>query len=121
LAAGVSSGEVSVVAVGDGVAMGDVCVVEVAVGACRGVAVAAGTGKGDAVLVDSRLDCSQPAPQMLNASARVIRMKKRNLLRRKTNPLCNIKISFFARELFLVHHQNAFKLGGSGLPGVNGQ
>jgi hypothetical protein len=117
----VSSGEVSVVAVGDGVAMGDVCVVEVAVGAGRGVAVAAGTGKGDAVgggavLVDSRLDCSQPAPQMLNASARVIRMKKRNLLRREMNPLCNIKISFLARELFLVHHQNAFKLGGSGLP-----
>jgi len=106
---GTARGDVAVVAVGDGTAIGDVCVCMVAVGdgtamgdvsvvaVGNGVAVGMAVGAteggavgGGTVFVGSGLDCSQPAPQRLRASARVIRMKKRNLLGRKVHPLCDI-------------------------------
>jgi hypothetical protein len=81
----VGSGEVSVVAVGDGVAMGDVCVVGVTVGAGAGLAVAVGSSEGAAVgeatvSVGSGLDRPQPVPQRLKVSARATRTESLYLL-----------------------------------------
>jgi len=58
-----------------GVAMGDVWVLDVAVGAGEGLSVGSAT-----VFVGSGLDCLQPAPQKIRTSANVTKMHRWNLL-----------------------------------------